>query len=106
MGVERGDRVVAYLPNVPEAVIAMLAVSSIGAVWAACAPDFGAKSVIDRFAQLEPKVLIAATSYRFGGREHDRCAGRRSELRAALPTVERTIPVGGRRCRTRSRSTI
>ena len=56
-GVGPGDRVVAYLPNVPEAVIAMLAVSSIGAVWATCAPDFGAKSVIDRFAQLEPKVL-------------------------------------------------
>jgi len=94
MGVERGDRVVAYLANVPEAVIAMLAVSSIGAVWAACAPDFGAKSVIDRFAQLEPKVLIAATSYRFGGRDHDRSQVVK-ELRAALPRLERTILVGG-----------
>jgi acetoacetyl-CoA synthetase len=93
MGVGRGDRVVAYLPNIPEAVIAMLGVSTIGAVWAACAPDLGTHSVIDRFAQVEPKVLIAATSYRFGGREHDRRQVV-EELRAALPTLERTIVVG------------
>jgi len=93
MGVGRGDRVVAYLPNVPEAVIAMLAVTSLGAVWAACAPDFGTQSVIDRFAQLSPKVLIAADGYRFGGRCHDR-RGVVSELQAALPSVEHTVVVG------------
>jgi acetoacetyl-CoA synthetase len=93
MGVRPGDRVVAYLPNIPEAVIAMLAVTSIGAVWAACAPDFGTASVIDRFAQLEPKVLIAVAQYRFGGRDHNRRQVVR-ELQAALPTLERTIVVG------------
>jgi acetoacetyl-CoA synthetase len=93
MGVGPGDRVVAYLPNVPEAVIAMLAVTAIGAVWAACAPDFGTASVIDRFAQLEPKVLIAAAEYRFGGRDHDRRPVV-EDLRAALGTLERTIVVG------------
>ncbi len=93
MGVGSGDRVVAYLPNIPEAVIAMLAVTSIGAVWAACAPDFGTGSVIDRFAQVEPKVLIAVTGYRFGGRDHDRRQVV-SALRDALPTLERTIVVG------------
>jgi acetoacetyl-CoA synthetase len=93
MGVAQGDRVVAYIPNVPEAVIAMLAVTSIGAVWAACAPDFGTASVIDRFDQLAPKVLIATAGYRFGGRYHDR---RQivEDLRAALSTVEHTILVG------------
>ncbi|MGH3433462.1 MAG: AMP-binding protein, partial [Thermocrispum sp.] len=93
VGVQRGDRVVAYLPNVPEAVIAMLAVTSLGAVWAACAPDFGTQSVIDRFAQLTPKVLIATDGYRFAGRLHDR-GETVSELRAALPTVEHTLLVG------------
>ena len=93
MGVERGDRVVAYLPNIPEAVIAMLAVTSLGAIWAACAPDFGTQSVVDRFAQLSPKVLFAADGYRFGGRVHDRRQAV-SELRAALPTVEHTVLVG------------
>jgi acetoacetyl-CoA synthetase len=93
MGVEPGVRVVAYMPNIPEAVIAMLAVTATGAIWAACAPDFGTKSVIDRFAQLEPEVLIASSSYRFGGREHDR-ATVIEELRAALPTVRHTIIAG------------
>ena len=93
MGVERGDRVVAYLPNIPEAVIAMLAVTSLGAIWAACAPDFGTQSVVDRFAQLSPKVLFASDGYRFGGRVHDRRQAV-SELRAALPTVEHTVLVG------------
>jgi acetoacetyl-CoA synthetase len=92
MGVEQGDRVAAYLPNVPQAVVAMLATSSLGAVWSACAPDFGTQSVIDRFAQLEPKVLIAADGYCFGGREHDRRAVVQ-ELRDALPSVTATVLV-------------
>jgi acetoacetyl-CoA synthetase len=92
LGVERGDRVAAYLPNIPEAVIALLATASLGAVWSACAPDFGTRSVIDRFAQIEPKVLIAVDGYLWGGREHDRTATI-AELQAALPTVKATIAV-------------
>jgi acetoacetyl-CoA synthetase len=72
LGVERGDRVVAYLPNIPEAVAAFLACASIGAIWSSCSPDFGARSVIDRFAQIEPKVLIAVDGYRYGGKDFDR----------------------------------
>jgi acetoacetyl-CoA synthetase len=72
LGVERGDRVAAYLPNIPEAVAAFLATASLGAVWSSCSPDFGARSVIDRFAQIEPKVLLAVDGYRYNGRDFDR----------------------------------
>jgi acetoacetyl-CoA synthetase len=72
LGVGRGDRVAAYLPNIPEAVAAFLACASIGAVWSSCSPDFGARSVIDRFAQIEPKVLLAVDGYRYNGRDFDR----------------------------------
>jgi acetoacetyl-CoA synthetase len=92
LGVRPGDRVVAYMPNVPEAVIALLAVTSIGAVWAACAPDFGTTTVIDRFAPIRPVVLIAADGYRFGGKLHDR-RDSVAELQRALPTLEHTVLV-------------
>ena len=72
LGVERGDRVAAYMPNIPEAIAAFLATASIGAVWSSCSPDFGARSVIDRFAQIEPKVLLAVDGYRYNGRDFDR----------------------------------
>ena len=72
LGVERGDRVVAYVPNTPEALVAFLATASIGAVWSSCSPDFGAGSVVDRFAQIEPKVLFAVDGYRYGGKDFDR----------------------------------
>jgi acetoacetyl-CoA synthetase len=72
LGVERGDRVAAYMPNIPEATAAFLACASIGAVWSSCSPDFGARSVIDRFAQIEPKVLLAVDGYRYNGRDFDR----------------------------------
>ena len=72
LGVERGDRVVAYMPNIPETAAAFLACASLGAVWSSCSPDFGARSVIDRFAQIEPKVLLAIRRYRYNGREFDR----------------------------------
>ena len=72
LGVERGDRVVAYLPNIPEAIVAFLASASIGAVWSSCSPDFGPASVVDRFAQIEPKVLFAVDGYRYGGKDFDR----------------------------------
>jgi len=89
-GVGPGDRVVAYLPNVPEAVAALLACASIGATWSSCSPDFGAGAVVDRFAQIEPTVLLAVDGYRYGGRDFDR-RGVVSELRTAIPTLERTV---------------
>ena len=92
LGVRPGDRVAAYVGNLPEAVVAMLAVTSVGAVWTACAPDFGVRSVLDRFAQVEPTVLIAVDGYRFGGRERERIETVQ-ELRAGLPTVRTTIVV-------------
>jgi acetoacetyl-CoA synthetase len=92
LGVRPGDRVAAYVGNLPEAVVAMLAVTSLGAVWTACAPDFGVRSVLDRFTQVEPTVLIAVDGYRFGGRERGRIETVR-ELQAGLPTVRTTIVV-------------
>ena len=68
LGVGRGDRVVAYLPNAPETVVALLATASIGAVWSSCAPEFGVPTVVDRFAQIEPKVLLATDGYSYGGK--------------------------------------
>jgi acetoacetyl-CoA synthetase len=90
LGVERGDRVVAYLPNVPEAIIGLLATASLGAIWSSCSPDFGGRSVLDRFTQIEPKVLLAATGYQYNGRYFDRHSVIR-ELQAALPTLQKTI---------------
>jgi acetoacetyl-CoA synthetase len=92
MGVGRGDRVAAYLPNVPEAVVAFLACASLGAIWSCCSPDFGPRSVIDRLRQIEPRVLIAADGYRYGGRDFDRLPVVR-ELQEALPSLERTLLV-------------
>jgi acetoacetyl-CoA synthetase len=72
LGVGPGDRVAAYLPNIPETIAAFLATASLGAVWSSAAPEFGARSVVDRFAQIEPKLLLAVDGYRYGGRDHDR----------------------------------
>ncbi len=90
MGVERGDRVVAYLPNIPEAVIALLAVSSMGAIWSSSSPDFGAGSVVDRFKQIEPKVLITVDGYSYGGKDYDRTQVV-AKLQAEIPSLERTV---------------
>jgi acetoacetyl-CoA synthetase len=90
LGVERGDRVVAYMPNIPEAIAAFLATASIGAVWSSCSPDFGPASVVDRFAQIEPKVLFAVDGYRYGGRDFDRREVV-AQLQEAMPSLERTI---------------
>jgi acetoacetyl-CoA synthetase len=90
LGVEKGDRVVAYLPNVVEASIAFLAVASIGAIWSSASPDFGAGSLIDRFAQIEPKVLLAVDGYRYGGKDFDRTPVV-AQLQEAMPSVERTV---------------
>ncbi len=89
-GVKRGDRVAAYLPNIPETIIAFLATASLGAIWSVCAPDMAAPAVIDRFRQIEPKVLIACDAVTYAGRRHDR--GRViDELRQSLPTVGHVI---------------
>jgi len=90
LGVERGDRVVAYLPNIPEAIVAFLASASIGATWSSCSPDFGPASVIDRFAQIEPKVLFAVDGYRYGGKDFDR-RETIARLQEAMPTLARTV---------------
>ena len=86
MGVERGDRVAAYLPNIPEAVIGLLACASIGAVWSSCSPDFGAGSVVDRIQQIEPKVLLAVDGYRYGGKGYDR-TDVVARLQQEIPTI-------------------
>ena len=90
LGVEKGDRVVAYVPNIAEATIAFLAVASIGAIWSSASPDFGAGSLIDRFAQIEPKVLIAVDGYRYGGKDFDRTAVV-AQLQEAMPSLEHTV---------------
>jgi acetoacetyl-CoA synthetase len=94
LGVEKGDRVVAYLPNVPETVVAMLATASLGAVWSSCAPEFGVSSVVDRFAQIEPKVLVAVDGYRYNGTWHDRTDAL-AQIRRRLPTLQATVLVSG-----------
>lgn len=92
MGVRRGDRVAAYLPNVPETVIAFLACASIGAVWTSSSPDFGAESVIERFGQVEPKVLIAVDGYAYAGKPRDRREVV-ARLMDALPSLAGTVLV-------------
>jgi acetoacetyl-CoA synthetase len=92
LGVRPGDRISGYLPNVPEAVVALLATAAVGAVWTSCAPDFGARSVLDRFQQVEPVVLFAVDGYRYGGKEHDR-RETVAELRRELPTVRAVVHV-------------
>ncbi|GAA3303880.1 acetoacetate--CoA ligase [Dactylosporangium vinaceum] len=96
LGVVAGDRVVGYLPNIPETVVAMLATASIGAIWAGCAPEFGVRSVVDRFAQLRPTVLLAVSGYHYGDRDIDR-RDAVAAVRAALPTVRHVVhvPYGG-----------
>jgi acetoacetyl-CoA synthetase len=90
LGVERGDRVVAYMPNIPETLVAFLAVASIGAIWSSAAPEFGARSVIDRFAQIEPKLLLAVDGYRHGGKDFDR-SGVVEKILDEMPTVEHVV---------------
>jgi acetoacetyl-CoA synthetase len=90
LGVQRGDRVIAYMPNIPETLIAFLASASIGAIWSCAAPEFGARSVVDRFAQIEPKVMFVVDGYRHGGRDFDRADALRT-ISAGLPTVGHTV---------------
>ena len=92
VGVSRGDRVVAFLPNIPEATIAFLAACSLGAIWSSCSPDFGVNSVVDRFQQIEPKVLFAVDGYQYNGKAFDK-QGDVQAIREQLPTVEQLVLV-------------
>jgi acetoacetyl-CoA synthetase len=91
-GVVAGDRVVGFMPNMPESVIAMLAAASLGAVWSSCSPDFGVQGVLDRFGQVEPKVLIGADGYYYNGKAHDLLA-RLAEIEQRLPTLVKVLVV-------------
>jgi acetoacetyl-CoA synthetase len=93
LGVGPGDRVAAYMPNIPETVAAMLACASIGAVWSSAAPEFGARSVIDRFSQIEPKVLLAIDGYRYGGRDFDR-RGEVAAIASEIPSLAAVVGFG------------
>jgi acetoacetyl-CoA synthetase len=90
LGIKPGDRVVAYLPNTPEAIVAMLATASIGAVWSSCGPDFGTRGVLDRYAQLEPKLMFCVDGYSYGGKPFDRRADIR-EIIGKLPALEHVV---------------
>ncbi len=92
MGVQRGDRVAGYLPNLPETIAAFLASASIGAIWSSCSPDFGVRGVLDRFGQIEPKVLFAVDGYFYNGKTHD-LRERVAQLRAGLPSLEHVVVV-------------
>jgi len=92
MGVGKGDRVVAYMPNIPETIKAFLACASIGAVWSSCSPDFGIRSVTDRFKQIEPKVLFAVDGYQYGGKTFD-CLPAITEIRKGIPSLKVTVLV-------------
>ncbi len=96
LGVGPGDRVVAYLPNIPETLVGFLATASLGAIWATCPPEFGVRSVLDRLGQLEPKVLLAVASYRYGDKQVDR-REQVAEIRAGLTGVATVVhvPYGG-----------
>ena len=91
-GVAKGDRVAGYLPNMPEAVIAMLATASIGAIWSSASPDFGVQGVVDRFGQIAPKVLFSADGYFYGGKRHD-SIGRFAPIAERIPSIERIVVV-------------
>ncbi len=93
LGVGRGDRVAALLPNRPETLAAFLATASLGAIWSSCSPEFGVPSVLDRFRQIEPKVLLAVAGYRYGGRDFDR-SSELAHIASQLPSVERTVLFG------------
>jgi acetoacetyl-CoA synthetase len=94
LGVTPGDRIAAYLPNAPQAVIALLATASIGAIWASCSPDFGWRGALDRFRQLEPSVLFCASGYRYGGRSFDR-SKELGEIISGLPGLQHVVHVPG-----------
>jgi acetoacetyl-CoA synthetase len=92
VGVAPGDVIAGFLPNIPEAVVAMLGATWLGATWTSCSPDFGVQGVLDRFGQVKPKILFCADGYRYGGKEID-CLPRIAEIAAAIPSIERVIVI-------------
>ena len=90
-GVVEGDRVVGYLPNIPETIVAMLAASTLGAIWSSCSPDFGVRGVLDRFERLEPKLLVCCDGYAYGGKRID-CRPRTAEILEALAKTTANAP--------------
>ncbi len=92
LGVREGDRVAAFIPNIPEAVIAMLATTSLGAIWSSCSPDFGLQGVLDRFGQIEPKVLFTADSYHYNGHRID-CLDKVAHIARSIPAIEHIVVV-------------
>lgn len=91
-GISPGDRIAGYLPNIPETIIAMLAATALGAVWSSCSPDFGSQGVIDRFGQIEPKILIAADGYFYGGKRFN-CLDKLAEIQAKIPSITKVLVV-------------
>ena len=91
-GVGKGDRVAGFLPNLPETIIAMLATASLGAIWSSASPDFGVNGIVDRFGQIEPRVLFCADAYAYGGKRHD-CLARVRAVLAAIPSIERCVVI-------------
>ena len=89
-GLKKGDRVVGFLPNIPETIIAMLATASIGAIWSSCSPDFGIKGVLDRFKQINPKFLISTNGYRYNGKSFD-LTNKLNGILGDLPSLEQVI---------------
>jgi acetoacetyl-CoA synthetase len=89
-GIKPGDRVAGFVPNIPESIVSSLAAASIGAVWSSCSPDFGVQGILDRFGQIEPRVLFAADGYLYGGKTHD-CLARTREVADRLPTLEHVV---------------
>lgn len=92
LGIKKGDRVIGYLPNIPETIVSFLACASIGAIWSCCSPDFGSITVIDRFKQIKPKVLIAIDGYRYGGKDFVRTDVIKA-IQQAIPTLQKTLIV-------------
>ena len=92
MGIKKNDRVAGFMPNIPETIIAMLATSSIGAIWTSCSPDFGIKGVLDRFSQIKPKLIFSASGYQYNGKHID-CLEKLQNILSDLPSVEKTVIV-------------
>ena len=92
LGISTGDRVAGYLPNIPETVVAMLAATSLGAIWSSCSPDFGVAGVVDRFGQIRPRLLFCADAYSYNGKKHS-CLEKVAEITRQVPSIERVVVI-------------
>ena len=91
-GIEPGDRVAAYMPNLPETIIAMLATTSIGAIWSSCSPDFGINGIVDRLGQIQPKILFCAAAYTYNGKQHD-CLAKVHEIQQQIKSIQQIVVI-------------